>query len=59
MRKFLWRVWMVLPAAAALGLAGGCTVSQRQLGDMAASTAVRVFVQSVVSMLEAAIIEAG
>lgn len=56
MRRLCSKALTVLPAVA-LGILGGCGVTDRQLADFATSTAVRVFVQGVTSLLEAGILQ--
>ena len=56
MQRLCWRITKILPATT-LGILGGCGVTDRQLGDFAASSAVRVLVQAVASVLESAILQ--
>jgi hypothetical protein len=58
MRDLLTRLTRVLPLTAVASI-GGCGVTSLQLQDFAYSTVIRALAQSVVSLIEAAVLGAA
>lgn len=58
MRRYALRLAAALPLVL-LGPLTGCAVTDRQMMDFASSTVIRVFVQGVIDLIEAGVLNAA